>query len=375
MSGETQGEVRIRSDADSYFLSEHVPHEIRDSSLRLVATVDGTGTTPLDPGLYVVDTMSPDGSRQSRPVEVVAGETVDILVSGATSVSAAPDRTIGRESLAYPTMSTMPRSTSPGDDVDAISSVLSASHSRSPDEFELLSLESCVLVAEDADSLTFEPAQVIEATPTATFSVGADVVSISLPIHDRASYPLNSAVVEVDRSRRGRVRLISRFAPERRVANTLDRLLGSGAVIEADRLFSAATDLLFGKYQDPPAAAFGALTMHRLGRLHERPDWIENLARGFTWFPDGKILLAALLRDDPDPAERARGRSLLIEAATMRPMFTDGMSLMMTLLRRSATDDDGDEAQELLRMLAVAAASAHLDAMCLTTTVNQELLS
>ena len=53
------------------------------------------------------------------------------------------------------------------------------------------------------------------------------------------------------------------------------------------------------------AVALGGLTLHRYGRLRERQDWIENLARDFAWIPDGRILLAALLMNDRECFARA----------------------------------------------------------------------
>jgi hypothetical protein len=128
-----------------------------------------------------------------------------------------------------------------------------------------------------------------------------------------------------------------------------------------------AADLLFHKYRDPPAAALGALTLHRLGHLEDRRQWIQNLAHGFTWLPDGSLLLAALLKDDPDQGERRRGLDVLLDATGRRPLYTDGLSLALELLRRWPATEGKEERYQRIDELASYAATAMWDALTLTT--------
>jgi len=121
------------------------------------------------------------------------------------------------------------------------------------------------------------------------------------------------------------------------------------------------------KYSDPASAALGGLTLHRYGRLRERQDWIENLARDFAWIPDGRILLAALLMNDRDDHDRARGLGLLVDATESRPLYTDGMALATDLLRRWPDPDRKDERAERLERLAAYACVTDWDSVPLVT--------
>jgi hypothetical protein len=104
---------------------------------------------------------------------------------------------------------------------------------------------------------------------------------------------------------------------------------------------------------------------------------VSNLANGFQWLPDGKILLAAIMRGDRDEAVRQQGRALLIEASYQYPMFTDALSLMVDLLRRwpGQSDRERDECDERVRAFSTVSTGADLDATCLTVTISRDLVS
>jgi hypothetical protein len=107
--------------------------------------------------------------------------------------------------------------------------------------------------------------------------------------------------------------------------------------------------------------------LHRLGRLRERPWWVENLARDFAWIPDGRVLLAALLERERDERARMRGLDALVGAAVLRPVFADGRALALKLLRSWPDDDRGDARRQALRTIAAEPGSVDWDAMAYTT--------
>jgi len=139
--------------------------------------------------------------------------------------------------------------------------------------------------------------------------------------------------------------------------------------VRGARLLDQASRLLADKYEDPAAATLGGLTLHRLGHLTERADWVENLARDFPWLPDGQVLLAALLLEHADRDELNRGLQLLLAASQRRPMYTDGISLMMELLRR--WPDEGSEPSRRARLQGLAGTTKDLDWNAVSLTVYQ----
>lgn len=123
---------------------------------------------------------------------------------------------------------------------------------------------------------------------------------------------------------------------------------------------------------DPPGAALGGYILHQAGQLQEKQGWVENLARDFQWLPDGRILLAALLRRDSSSAEQNRGLGLLLSATENRPLFTDGLSLGMELLRR--WPDEASRGQRFERLDYLAGLSAGTDWGAFNLTVWPDIL-
>jgi hypothetical protein len=188
-------------------------------------------------------------------------------------------------------------------------------------------------LVDDDGGWTFLPAKDFDSVPTAMFDVAGRAVNVSLPLNPTAREPslAGCRVVVVTTGAGPRLRVT--FADGRRVSRMVDGLLRNNAVASGLGVLDAATELLLHKYSDPPGAALGGLTLHRMGRLPERRPWVENLARDFPWLPDGRVLCAALLLRDPAKAEQQRGLSMLMGATRKRPLYTDGMSLAMELLR------------------------------------------
>jgi hypothetical protein len=200
----------------------------------------------------------------------------------------------------------------------------------------------------------------------ARFRAGGIVITVSIPAYPSAKAEERPCTVTFRRVG-GRVRADVGFARQRRVAWTLEGLVKSEDSVSTAELFRNADQVLFEKYRDPIAAALGGLTLHRLGRLRERPWWVENLARDFAWIPDGRVLLAALLERERDLRARMRGLDALVGSAELRPVFADGRALALKLLRSWPDDDRGDARRQALRTIAAEPGSVDWDAMAYTT--------
>jgi hypothetical protein len=328
MPEKTGGTLRIVVESESMFLGGLLPVEVRDATQRVVERTRGSSSLPLDPGLYSVTVVLPTGERADQVVAVKPGEPTEVTFRPPPT-AAAPTVAVAETMLEGTTGA----------------------------KFHHEASSTWVFVPDG------EPASV----PTASFRLpDRGRLDVSLPLNPRDDYPLNACSVAAV-VRHGRATLETSFSPERRVASAISGVLRSGELVASAEILRQAANLLFAKYQDPPAAALGALTLHRLGQLEDRRQWVRNLAVGFPWLPDGSMLLAALLRDDPDPGPRDRGLDVLLTATAQRPLYTDGLSLGMELLRRWPGDARKDERYTRLEGLSEYSAGAVWDALTLTT--------
>ncbi len=232
---------------------------------------------------------------------------------------------------------------------------------------ELLDTHGCTAREVD-DGWVFTPDAQVDDVPTARFRLGDPVpwvVSLALNPAERGEDELRRCRVRVRQVAGEPDRPVATFSHERRVSRLIEGVVRHHQLGSAD-MIREASELLLHKYHDPPAAALGGLTLHRLGRLHGRQDWVENLARDFPWLPDGQVLCAALLMRDDDPAERDRGLDLLLAATRQRPLYTDGLSLATDLLRRWPGDAHERARTHRLEGLADLACTADWDAVMLT---------
>jgi hypothetical protein len=309
------GQLIVRVDDKSLWLSNNLPYVVRDSSLSVIGTgVTGGSPISLPAGLYRVEAVTPRGRTMNELVHIDPATPTEVVVTEDS-----------------------------GDDQGDQGSAM-----RGSVDAQLTGTTACRLLTQDAGGWTFAPDQVLTAVPTATFTLNSREWTASLPLNPQGRKDDEATCrIELDLSTPV-PRLGVRFTSQRRVGRTIDGMLRHHEVMAGAQLLDEAAGLLLAKYQDPAAAALGGLTLHRYGRLRERQDWIENLARDFAWIPDGRVLLAALLMNDAEPAERARGRGLLLDATQSRPLYTDGLALASDLLRRWPEDDRiGTEAPDL----------------------------
>jgi hypothetical protein len=331
--------LNVAVDDRSYWLSQNLPFVVRDSALTVVGRGRAGGPAmPLPAGLYSVEAITPRGRAMSQLVRVDPAATAEVVVTEDSR----------RE----------------GDGLDADDE---GSGLRGAAEVELTGTTACRLTVEDPSGWTFEPDQVLGEVPTASFRVDGRDWIVSLPLNPQGRKPDEATCrVELDTGS-ATPRLRIRFTSQRRVGRTVDGLLRHHEVMAGAELLDDAAALLLHKYADPAAAALGGLTLHRFGRLRERQDWVENLARDFAWIPDGRILCAALLMGDEDAAERRRGLGLLVDATAARPLYTDGLALGSDLLRRWPDDERGDERRQRLESLAAYSCVADRDSVALVT--------
>jgi hypothetical protein len=353
------GKLNVQMKSNSYFLDSTLPFEVRDAHHRLVKSYSGGTSIELPTGLYTVEAMLPDGGRDSRLVQVVADEESTLIFSAEPSAATSQPQTAG-----------------------AVKTVLPRLGKRSfqihvPDVLgvapKLLEVNECELKEEGSDGWLFVPvSHSPQSTPWARFSNGTQSVVVSLPLNPVGGFPDNACVVKAFTAR-DEVRFETSFHTERRVATAVQGMLLSGGVLRGANVIKEASNLLLGKYQDPSAAALGGLTLHRLGHLHKRQGWVENLAEDFKWIPDGRVLLASLLANDPDPDERKRGYQKLLEASFLRPLYTDGLSLLLEMLRRWPDRVTWDERKERLEAISSLASRVDWNALSLTEYEESQL--
>jgi hypothetical protein len=321
-SADAWGSLNVTVETPSYFLGNNLPFVVRDARQSVVGRGRSGMSINLPPALYSVSVVSPDGHESSQVMKVEPG-----LTARAIFYTPGTDLSLDVEP---PTLDNAVQTTT------------------------LRSSTGCEVHRSGPGWWEMTPDPQPDAAPSAAFGIGNRFCSMSLPLNPRGAYPLDACIVAV----REPGQLQMSFAEQRRVARMVDGLARTGQLLAAQDILREAGQLLLEKYSDPPAAALGGLTLHRLGSLGEHQDWVENLARDFSWIPDGLVLLAALLvkgsRND-----RARGLDLLLEATTRRPLYTDALSLAMELLRR--WPDDAAAAQRRQNLEALADYSAYAD--------------
>jgi hypothetical protein len=303
------GVLQVVMEDASNFLRNNLPFVVRDAHHAVVHRGTAGSSTTLPAGLYSVAVVTADGERASQPAQIRPGKTTSLTFKSLDPLDEPSVDAPGPELANPPT---------------------------------LLSTRRCTAHVADETGWELVPADRLDAVPSAVFMVGDRRFEMSLPLNPLGDYPLNSCRVNVETAG-DRVRLRMAFATGRRVSRLVDGLARHPDLAAGTGVLEEATKLLCMKYTDPTGAALGGLTLHRLGLLQERRDWVENLAGGFPWLTDGLVLAAALSRHEPGRAGRD-ALDMLLTASQQRPMYTDGLSLAMELLRRWPGDDsrEGD---------------------------------
>jgi hypothetical protein len=364
-----RGQLNISVDVDSPVLQDSLPLVVRDAHLAVVheGTVGGTDIY-LPEGLYSVEVTAPDGALSSSVVRVRTHETVRVRVPGNTQLPTAPPIGVTWAGGAFrgpPDVGDLFIRRSRGLGVRGGSPV------NVTPVATLVEARDCSVLELSAGGWEFLPEKPATTVATAVFALGRKRVEMSLAVNPEANRA-DLAACRVDQvpDRDGVDRLRMSFPPGRSLCTTLAGLLRNNAASSAVNLLADATEALMSKYDDPTGAALGALTLHGLGRLNPRATWVANLARDFPWLPDGRILDAALSMKSYKSLERQAGLQSLLSATTRRPLYTDGLSLAMELLRRWPDEDSAPARQERLDGLADYVAYADWDSVNLSVDVT-----
>jgi hypothetical protein len=256
------GWLHVEVDAGSGFLSNNLPVVVRDAHGAVVGRVTSGSTVMLPEGLYSVATVSPNGEGAVKHAHIGRAETTSVTFEAA-------------ETAIESTLS---------------SGALGANLAVRP-HASVESANGCSVSEGDADTWVFVPSDELHRVPWAIFRIGDRRVLMSLPLNPSGAYPLNSCRVGVVTTGH-RTGLLMSFPPERRVTRLVDGLVRHGEITAGVGVLQQASELLCYKYADPPGAALGGLTLDRMGVLGTRSAWVENLARSFSWLPDGQVLLA-----------------------------------------------------------------------------------
>lgn len=116
--------------------------------------------------------------------------------------------------------------------------------------------------------------------------------------------------------------------------------LNRGRVDLASEILNSATDALFGKFQNPLAAAVGGyllLSSNRRKRDEKWPDWLDNLSRRFPNLPDGPILRARWLLAQNSKENLQEAHDLLVQSVERGlPYFTTGVVWLIEALEQTS---------------------------------------
>jgi len=337
------GRLHVEVESNPDFLNILLPVVVRDASGTVVTRLLAGMSVPLDAGLYSVTAVTPDGDSAVKHAHIDEDETTSVTFEASPALVEPFAHNVGLADRPAVRESVWPEST-----------------------------DGCELADHDAATWVFVPSGDLYRVPWVIFRIGDRRVRMSLPLNPRGTYPLNSCRVGfVTIGHRTNLRVS--FPPERQLTRLVDGLVRHGEITAGVNVLQQASELLADKYLDPPGAALGGLTLEGMGLLGTRSAWVENLARDFHWLPDGQVLLASLLRHAPSPDERQRGLDLLLAASSELPLYTDGLSLTMELLRRWP-DEAGaskNERHSMLDKLAEHSAYADWDSVNLSVELPE----
>jgi hypothetical protein len=356
----------------SHLLRTKLPIEVRDARLRLVDTLVGSGEVQLDPGVYRVSAVLDDGREHVEIVTIDAvadassqsltlGErvrdepdargwdsVVEHMVLPARTPSRFTKQVVGVGEGGW-TWSFGIGGQSYSDQLDLPTGWLAFDE---PRPFVPTFYFDVQQHAWTHDDWGFRASG--QKIGMATFGNSRWRWSVSLPVFV-GRHPETLVYLDDPTARRGDApdcivrpdtaspdaRPLALIAPWRMVASAMQHMLVERRYAHAAKVAEAASDLLLYKYQDPVAAALGALVLYRIGRLGEHAAWVDNLARDFPWLPDGRILKAALLFAKADDASGDEAVELLLSCIgdrasykEERVLFTDSYSLLIEGLRR-----------------------------------------
>jgi hypothetical protein len=346
---ERDGELVVTLDYLSMRLLRPMPIEIRNESMALVKRIEPDHPVELAEGLYQISAVLHDGLEYRRIANVKA--------SARSEVQLAPDESGRAFASSLDEPPSIPVTTRPRIKSDGLPSAAESSAPREPGRgvtrrqadlhgedylafnvpsyftvnettrITLDRLQSAAIVSVGETEWTLRGSDLHQGVASASVSVDGVLWRISLPL----SSEHEQCLLRID-PRLSSTPVTAWIAPDRTTASALQNMLLKGEYSALVPLAERATDLLRHKYDDPTGASLGALILHKVGRLAPYTDWLENLARDFSWIPDSKVFLASLLVDDREDLYRAL--ELAIDAATTQMLFSETLSILLDMLRR-----------------------------------------
>lgn len=350
----TEGTLRVNLKSDSYFISENMPIEVRDSKMALIHRTNNEREFELPVGLYEVSAFLEDGRKHSQLVQVKEGENTPVEFSIDTAYQSKSVRQISEdepETLSVADLITQP-------DEEPTYHV----------PIQLIEVDGAALEHQTPTGFVFKCTNEPNSVPTALMLFGDKQYKMSLPLSNDSRKPEgNTCVVGIEQTKAG-PHLHAWIAPARTIANTLQNMLASGYVIHAGEVADNAVDLLRYKYSDPTGAALGALILYKVGRLKSRVSWVENLTRDFDWLPDGKVLLAIL----NFPHNKDEALDYALKASQQRMLYTESYSLLLGLLRRWPQGYEDNQIKEAIKRLSLNSPYIDWDSICLSHSIEGE---
>jgi hypothetical protein len=308
-----------------------LPVEIRDVGLRLVEHGLADREFLLPPAVYVVAVRPPGGQKVIETVDLTAGKDRSIELIPSAGTFAPKPR--------YAKAKRAPRRTR---------SIRLGMAPKPPDwSFRFFRQRGLAGAAADAAPSV----RSVERTEDDSLSLLVEVpqpavffVQIARP----GEIPLNVALPAAAGGAGNTARLVARDIagslytaayPAGGVAALAAQYLAAGDLREAGQLITGeeAQGLLYGKVSNPIGAAAGAYVLLRLGESERMHDWAENLARWFEWLPDGAVVAGE--RAATVGAHREALEMFLKTEERGLPMFTDGLSILVSRLRRYRRSD------------------------------------
>jgi hypothetical protein len=266
--------------------------EVRDRDLRHVTQAQPGSLIELEPGLYLASVVLPTGGVDQQPVEVRAGETVEVHLGP----DAAPDPFAAALAVDLP-------------------------GERPPEWF--------ARVRRAADGSPLEAT--LDEDLSFTAPAGEALISLQVAVPGRVPY---TCMLPVLPGQTCQVRVVTGGGEVRATAlpsgagvtASIARYVAMGHLRQAAHAVANARSAL----TDPVGSALAAYALLRLGRLEE----IEDVPA----LPDGAVIAAELAARAGRAGEAERWLREALERGT--PMFADGLSLLATRVRPLWPDDD-----------------------------------
>jgi hypothetical protein len=330
-------QVKLVSSSHVETRSVRVVVSVLDRDLETVAgpesfLVAEAPSFPLRPGVYVVHVDPPSGERLRQTVTVSKGQRTTAwfhlhsLSGHETLEKTALLRGVDR------------RGESPSLDDEPYASAWTKLWRREPSDDWLLAPFAPESSWNDRDGVRYE----FDLPRTSYFlQVGGPHVAwrnIAIPAHAKVT-----VTVLPDADRPGEV--VAAAVTGNDDAESLLGYLKTGNIENADTVLAKAEHLLFAKFDDPIAATIAGYYLLRVRRLGRLRDWAPNLARHFTWLPDGPVInawqhIASGRGGGGDTHYDEAREQLLLAASRGVPVYTEGLRLLVDGLALFASPGD-----------------------------------